>query len=52
MPELRCRSGIDLDIENTAGTLCERYLPGVLHYLNYWVNDYRVAEELTLKTHI
>jgi hypothetical protein len=38
------------DIENSAGILCEQYLPRVYQYVNFWVNDRQLAEELTLKT--
>jgi DNA-directed RNA polymerase specialized sigma24 family protein len=36
-------------VENTAELLCDEYLPRVLQYANYWVNDTGAAEELTLR---
>jgi DNA-directed RNA polymerase specialized sigma24 family protein len=36
-------------VENITGILCEHYLPRVLQYVHYWVEDTRAAEELTLK---
>jgi DNA-directed RNA polymerase specialized sigma24 family protein len=47
VPELGCHS--DEEIESTADILCEQYLPGVLRYVSYWVNDMQTAEDLTLK---
>jgi hypothetical protein len=35
------------DIENTTGILCEQYLPEVYQYINYWVDNNQLAEELT-----
>ncbi len=36
----------DVDI---AELLCEQYLPRVFQYINYWLNDTKIAEELTMK---
>ena len=47
MPKLSHQ--LEEDIENTAEALCEQYMPRILQYLNYWVNDSEIAEELTLK---
>ncbi len=35
--------------ENVIELLCERYLPVVFQYINYWVNNTELAEELTLR---
>ncbi len=34
--------------ENIVEILCEQYLPAVLRYVNCWVNNTELAEELTL----
>jgi DNA-directed RNA polymerase specialized sigma24 family protein len=34
---------------NITELLCEQYLPRVFQYINYWLNDQEVAEEMTLK---
>lgn len=34
--------------ENVVELLCEQYLPAVLQYVYYWVNNTELAEELTL----
>jgi DNA-directed RNA polymerase specialized sigma24 family protein len=47
VPKLSCQS--KENIENTAEALCEQYLPKILQYLNYWVNDQEIAERMTLK---
>lgn len=36
--------------ENVAELLCEHYLPSVFQYVNYWVNNTELAEELTLSS--
>ena len=38
------------DVENITELLCEQYLPRVFQYINYWVNNKVIVEELTLKT--
>lgn len=37
------------DIESVTELLCEQYLPAVFQYINCWVNNTQLAEELTLK---
>lgn len=34
--------------DNVMELLCEHYLPAVFQYVNYWVNNTELAEELTL----
>ena len=34
---------------NITELLCEQYLPRVFQYMNYWLNDQEMAEEMTLK---
>lgn len=46
---LKSRRNSTEDAENMAELLCEQYLPRVFQYINYWVNDTKIAEELTLK---
>ncbi len=36
--------------ENVVELLCEHYLPAVFQYVNYWVNNTELAEELTLSS--
>jgi DNA-directed RNA polymerase specialized sigma24 family protein len=38
------------DIENDTVILYEKYLPRVFQYVNYWLNDTKKAEDLTMKT--
>jgi DNA-directed RNA polymerase specialized sigma24 family protein len=38
------------EFESLAELLVEQYLPRVLHYVNYWVKDTCLAEELTIQT--
>lgn len=39
----------EADIENTAGILCDHYLPEIYRYIHFWVNNGLLAEQLTLK---
>jgi DNA-directed RNA polymerase specialized sigma subunit len=47
---LKSRRHSSKNVENITELLCEQYLPRVFQYVNYWVNDEVIAEELTLKT--
>jgi len=47
VPKLGCQS--KEDIENTAGVLCEQYLPRVFQYMDFWLSDQETAEKMTLK---
>lgn len=47
---LKFRRQSEEDIENDAISLCEKYLPRVFQYVNYWLKDTKKAEDLTMKT--
>jgi DNA-directed RNA polymerase specialized sigma24 family protein len=36
-------------VEYILAHLCEQHLPEVFRYINYWVNNTRIAEDLTMK---
>ncbi len=46
---LKLRRKSEEAIEENVGILCEQYLSRVFQYMNYWLNDQKTAEEMTLK---